>query len=101
MPGQPRLAMVGWHDAHLLSLRGGCGGWAPCSGRSRSRREGQVGSTLPTSQDEDAQLLLDEVASVRVGRGPAPGTRDLSPELGVSFPTHLPWAGRELNQEPG
>uniref|UniRef100_A0A8C9CTW1 Phosphatidylinositol-4-phosphate 5-kinase type 1 gamma n=1 Tax=Phocoena sinus TaxID=42100 RepID=A0A8C9CTW1_PHOSS len=101
VPGQPGLAVVGWHDAHLLSLGGGCGGRAPCSGRPGPRREGQVGSTLPTSQDEDAQLLPDEVASVRVGRGPAPGTRDLSPELGVSFPTHLPWAGRELNQEPG
>lgn len=60
-----------------------------------------MGSTLPTSQDEDVQLLPDEVAPVRVGRGPAPRTRDLSPELGVSFPTHLAWAGRELNQEPG
>lgn len=35
-----------------------------------------MGSTLPASRDEDAQLLLDKVGSVRAGGGPpwVPGT---------------------------
>lgn len=57
-----------------------------------------MGSTLPASRDEDAQLLLDKVGSVRAGGGPPLATWDLPPELAISSPSHLPQAGRNLDE---
>lgn len=53
---------------------------------------------MPTSWDEDTQLLLDKVGSVRAGGCPPLGTWDLPPELAISSPSHLPQAGRNLDE---
>lgn len=58
--------------------------------------------TLPSSLAEDSWLLPDGAGSVGAGRGPAPGTQDLSSRAGGHLPLCISHRQtHQLGREPG